>query len=153
MSLGFRTLTGCALLSLVIGATAMPLTAQAAAPKLAWMVPPFMPRGATVAVVSGDPNRSGPYVMQISMPGGYVFPSHWHYGEEHFVVKSGTFWFAMGDAVDLKAMKAMKTGESGTVPAKAHHYGRAEGATIIEVSAVGPFSITYVPPPAPKKTP
>jgi hypothetical protein len=32
------------------------------------------------------------------------------------------------------------------VPAKAHHFAAAQGATFISITAMGPFAITYVNP-------
>ena len=40
----------------------------------------------------------------------------------------------------------MKTGDKATVPANKHHFGIARGATIVAVSARGPFALTYVNP-------
>jgi hypothetical protein len=61
-------------------------------------------------------------------------------------VKEGTFLVGMGDTFDLEKTKAMKQGDKGTVPANMHHFGSAEGATIVAVSAKGPFALTYVNP-------
>ncbi|MEO6525138.1 MAG: hypothetical protein ABIP93_00795 [Gemmatimonadaceae bacterium] len=41
-------------------------------------------------------------------------------------------------------MKTMKPGESGTLPANGHHYATAPWRTVVEVSAIGPFVLTYV---------
>jgi hypothetical protein len=38
----------------------------------------------------------------------------------------------------------MKAGAKGTVKAEEHHYAAAKGATVVSVSAMGPFAITYV---------
>ena len=40
----------------------------------------------------------------------------------------------------------MKQGDKGTVPANMHHFGSAQDATIVAVSAKGPFALTYVNP-------
>ncbi|MEP6572306.1 MAG: cupin domain-containing protein [Gemmatimonadota bacterium] len=115
------------------------------AAKLTWgPAPAVFPKGAQMAVVSGDPGAAAPFVVQLSMPDGYRIPPHFHPTDEQVTVKKGTFLVGMGDAFDAAKAKPLKVGEKGQVPAKMHHYGAAKGATIVEVSAMGPFAMTYV---------
>ena len=119
--------------------------AQKPAAKLTWgPVPPFLPAGATMAVVSGDPMKAGEYALQLKMPSGYTIPAHMHPTDEHLEVKSGAFKLGMGDAFDAKKLKTLKAGEKANAPAKMNHYARASGPTVVEVSGTGPFAITYV---------
>ena len=118
--------------------------AQSAA-KLKWgPAPAVFPKGAKMAVVSGDPSKSGPFTVALAFPSGYRIAPHWHPADENVVVKSGTLLVGMGDKADRKAMKAMKKGESESIKANAHHYAAARGKTEIEVSSTGPFAMTYV---------
>jgi hypothetical protein len=50
----------------------------------------------------------------------------------------------MGNKVDAKATKAMAPGDTGTLPAKMHHFGIARGTTVVSIRAEGPFGMTYV---------
>jgi hypothetical protein len=52
----------------------------------------------------------------------------------------------MGDTLDPKKTSPMKQGDKATVPANTHHFAIARGATIVAVSARGPFAMTYVNP-------
>jgi hypothetical protein len=61
-------------------------------------------------------------------------------------VVQGTFLFGMGDKLDLTKAATMNAGDTGTVMAKAHHFASAKGATIVSVTAQGPFAMTYVNP-------
>lgn len=106
--------------------------------------PAFLPKGAKMAVISGDPMKSEAFVLQLKMPSGYTIPPHQHPTEENILVKSGAFKIGMGDKFDAKQLKTLKTGEKATAPAKMNHYARASGATVVEVSGTGPFAITYV---------
>jgi quercetin dioxygenase-like cupin family protein len=108
--------------------------------------PPVFPRGARMAVVSGDPNKSGPFTVQLRMPDGYRIAPHFHPTDEHVAVKSGTFLVGMGDRVDRKSMQRLTAGQTADVKANMHHYARAKGPTTIEVTANGPFAMTYVNP-------
>jgi quercetin dioxygenase-like cupin family protein len=97
-----------------------------------------------MAVVSGDPGKTGQFVVQISMPDGYRIPPHFHPTDERVEVNQGTFLVGMGDKLDLKQTKPMSVGDTATVPAKAHHYAAAKGVTIVAITAMGPFAMTYV---------
>ena len=106
--------------------------------------PAVFPAGARMAVVSGDPMKAAPFTVQLSLPFGYALPPHFHPTDEHVTVKSGKFWVGMGDVVKPAAMMKKTPGDTATVPAKMHHYAKAEGKTAVEVSAMGPFAMTCV---------
>jgi quercetin dioxygenase-like cupin family protein len=108
--------------------------------------PPVFPAGAKMAVVSGDPSKDELFQVQLSFPDGYKIPPHFHPTDEVVEVVEGTFLVGMGDKLDPKKTKAMEKGEKGSVPANMHHFGIAQGATIVAVSAKGPFAMTYVNP-------
>lgn len=125
---------------------ASPGSAQAPA-KLKWgPAPPIFRPGAKMAVVSGDPSKAGQYVVQLSLPNKYRIAPHFHPTDENVLVKSGHLSLGMGDKVDPKAMKTLKSGERITAAANAHHYVMAKGKTVVEVSGMGPFVLTYVNP-------
>jgi quercetin dioxygenase-like cupin family protein len=104
------------------------------------------PAGAQIAIVSGDPGKAGPFTIQLKLPDGWMIPPHSHPTDEHLQTIEGTFMYAMGDTVKKADMKALHVGQSATVPATMHHYAGAKGATIIQVSGMGPFVLTYVNP-------
>jgi hypothetical protein len=126
----------------VLQAQAAPTTTAQA---LTWgPAPAVFPAGAKMAVVSGDPSRKAPFTVQLSMPAGYKVPPHFHPTAELVEVKSGTLLVGMGDAFDLSKAQAMVVGAKTIVPAKLHHFASAKGATVIAVTALGPFALTYV---------
>jgi quercetin dioxygenase-like cupin family protein len=125
---------------------ATPAPAQKAA-KLNWgPAPAVFPAGAKMAVVSGDPAKSGPFAIQLSMPKGYRIAPHYHPTDETVTVRKGVFAYGMGDRVDKKAMTTMTKGQSGTLKANMHHYAQARKNAVVEVSSTGPFAMTYVNP-------
>jgi quercetin dioxygenase-like cupin family protein len=131
-------------LAALLSASAATAHAQKTA-KLHWgPAPPFLPAGAKFALVSGDPGKSGPFVIELSLPNGYVIAPHFHPTDETVAVKSGHFRYGMGDKIDRKAEKTMKPGESGTMKTNMRHWARAQGPTVVAVSGNGPFLITYV---------
>ncbi len=108
--------------------------------------PAVFPKGAKMAVVAGDPAQAGSFTVELGMPAGYKIPPHSHPTDETVVVKKGTLLIGMGDTFDASRLKPMKVGATGSVPANAHHFAAVRGATVISVSAMGPFTMTYVNP-------
>jgi len=139
-------LSTCLLLSVapVLHAQAAPAEKPAA---LKWgPAPAVFPRGAMMAVVSGDPSKAALFTVELAMPSGYKIAPHFHPTDEGVEVKKGTLLVGMGDRFDASKAKAMKAGDKGSLPAKAHHFAAAQGATFITVTAMGPFGMTYVNP-------
>lgn len=134
----------------VAALTTMPATAQMAkqgrkSQKLTWMKgPAFLPAGAMMAVVSGNPAKPGPFTVELSFPDGYRIPPHSHPTAEKISVKSGEFLYGMGDVVKAGDMKVMKPGGSGEMPANMHHYAQARGKTVVAITSTGPFVVNYV---------
>jgi quercetin dioxygenase-like cupin family protein len=128
---------------LVVAASAV--HAQGTPVMLKWgPAPVVFPAGAKMAVVSGDPSAAGTFTVQLAMPDGYRIPPHFHPTDETVEVKEGTFLFGMGDTFDGSKLQTMTAGQKGSIPANAHHYAQAKGATVVTVTAMGPFAMTYV---------
>lgn len=106
--------------------------------------PPVLPKGAKMAVLQGDPSKPGPFVMRLQFPAGYKVAPHSHSKDENVTVMSGTMMLGMGDKPDVKAMKTIKPGEFGSIPAKQNHYAMAKTAAIIQIHGEGPFDLSYV---------
>jgi quercetin dioxygenase-like cupin family protein len=109
--------------------------------------PPVFPKGAKMAVLYGDPSKTGElFIVRLKMPAGYRIPAHWHPTDENVTVVSGTFNMGMGDKLDAAKTKAFPAGSFVVAPAKVNHFAVAKTAAIVEVAAIGPFAMTYVNP-------
>jgi quercetin dioxygenase-like cupin family protein len=108
--------------------------------------PPILPPGAKLAVLAGDPGKAGLFIVRLKFPSGYKIPAHWHPTDENITVISGSFAAGMGDKLDLSKLTALPPGGFATMPAKMHHFAVAQKETIIELTAIGPFQMTYVNP-------
>lgn len=118
--------------------------------------PPSMPPGPKVAVMHGDPSKEGYFVMRLKAADGFKVPAHYHPSDEHLTVLQGTFMVGTGDKLDPAAMKPLAAGDYMYMPKEMHHFGMMKGETIIQISGMGPFAITYVNPdddPRNKKSP
>jgi quercetin dioxygenase-like cupin family protein len=99
-----------------------------------------------MAVVDGDPAKAAQFTVMLTFPDGYQIPPHFHPTDETVTVNEGTLLVGMGDTLNVAKTSAMARGATGTVPAQAHHFAIASGATRIMITAMGPFAMTYVNP-------
>jgi quercetin dioxygenase-like cupin family protein len=134
-------------LKLLALAAVLPVALAAQNPALKWgPAPAVFPAGAKMAVLQGDPGKNELFTVRLDMPDGYTIKPHFHPTDEHVTVISGTFKIGMGDAVDAKKMMTLTSGGFATAGAQMHHYAVAKGHTVVQVHAMGPFSLTYVNP-------
>jgi len=126
---------------------AAPAKKAAAPAELKWMDgPPGLPAGATFAVKKGNPEAKGAFTIGIKMPAGYSVPPHWHPSDEHVTVVSGKLAYGMSDRMNRTAAQGLDAGGSVVMKAKEHHWVMTADGAEVEVSAMGPFMITYVNP-------
>src|SRR6476660_5712275 len=81
--------------------------------------PPFIPRGAQIAVLSGDPTKAVPYAVRLKFPANYAIAAHSHPTDENVVVVSGALTFGMGDKLAKGAAgnKTLPVGGYALMPA------------------------------------
>ena len=108
--------------------------------------PPILPKGAKLAVLSGDPGKEGAFVIRLKMPAGYRIAPHWHPTDEHVTVLKGTFALGMGDTPDQIQAQSLPVGGYALLPATMHHYAIAKTAVTVQVFGMGPFVLNYVNP-------
>lgn len=159
-----RAVIACLLLSAVAVAqtsTAKPSTKKAEtaaksapAKKMAWNPddlqwgppPPFLPPGAQLAVLQGDPSKNGPYTVRLKAPDGYKIPPHWHPTTENVSVISGTLKVGMGSKWDDSNPTVISTGGFGSIPPRMKHFAWTSGDTVIQIHGMGPLLLNYVNP-------
>ena len=108
--------------------------------------PASLPPGAKIAVLDGDPNKAGPFVMRFKFPDGYRVAPHTHPTIENVTVLTGTFLAGMGEQFSESNLHAFRRDGFASIPANHAHYAMARGQTIVQVHAIGPFALTYVNP-------
>ena len=106
--------------------------------------PAVFPAGAQMAVLQGNPSGAELFTARLRFPNGYKIAPHTHPTDEHVTVISGTLLVGMGDTAASKGMTRLRMGGFVTAPANQSHYVRAEGRTVVQVHAMGPFAMTYV---------
>jgi hypothetical protein len=108
--------------------------------------PPVLPKGAKIAVLAGDPFKSGAYVLRLMLPAGYKISPHWHTQPENLTVISGVFYLGNGDTLDMAHAHLLQQGGYHSLPAKAHHFAFTKKPTVVQIHGEGPFDITYINP-------
>jgi quercetin dioxygenase-like cupin family protein len=110
-------------------------------------VPAFLPPGAQLAVLEGDPTAStGDFTVRLKMPNGYRIPPHWHPNRENATVISGNFKMGMGATFDESKMKTYRAGSFGYMDPNMHHYVMANGEVVVQVHGMSPLEINYINP-------
>jgi uncharacterized RmlC-like cupin family protein len=109
--------------------------------------PPFVPPGAQMAVLEGDPSAStGDFTIRVKMPAGYKIAPHWHPNRENVTVISGTLKVGMGDKFDAAHMSAFPAGSFAYLDPSMHHYAMASGPTVIQIHGMSPVKFNYIDP-------
>ena len=127
-------------------ATAAPAKAVSDA-DLKWMDgPPGLPAGAQFAVVKGNPAAKGLFTIRAKLPANYSVPAHWHPTDETVSVVSGKLAYGMSNRLNRTQALGLDAGQSVVMKAKMNHWVLTADGAEIEVSAMGPFQITYVNP-------
>ena len=108
--------------------------------------PDFLPAGAQLVVMEGDPTKVGSFTMRLRFPAAYRIPPHSHPIDEHITVLSGTFIMGMGDKFETQGVSSLPAGSYAMMPAKTNHFAWVTEETIVQLHGVGPFEINYVNP-------
>jgi quercetin dioxygenase-like cupin family protein len=108
--------------------------------------PPVLPPGAQIAVLAGDPTKTGPYSVRLKFPANYDIPAHSHPTDENVAVVSGELFMGMGTKLDRKAGLGLGVGGFGLMPAQANHFAYTKGETTILLYGLGPVEFKYVNP-------
>ncbi len=107
---------------------------------------PF-PKEARLAVLVGDPNEPGPYVIRVRLPCDVRMMPHRHSEDRIYTVISGVFYIGRGEVFDESALRAYGPGSIIVLPGgQAHFHWARSGEYITQVTAMGPLGLEYVDP-------
>jgi quercetin dioxygenase-like cupin family protein len=110
---------------------------------LQWHIAKDMPPGATVAILSGNPQGTGHFIARLKLPANYIVPAHSHSINEFDTVISGTYYLGAGKVADANQGTAMHTGDFVMIPANSRHYGYTREGATLEIRADGPWGMKY----------
>lgn len=106
--------------------------------------PPSLPPGAQATVLAGNPGVAAPFILRLKLPSGYTIPPHRHPTDEMVTVISGAANIGAGEKLDRSAGQALPPAGFVNLPAGMAHAAWFNTETIVQVSAMGPFEVTYV---------
>ena len=131
------------------GATGVATTGQWRVTKpdeIKWLPAKLLPPGAQMAVLEGDPSKPEFFVMRLKMPDGYRIPAHSHSQPERVTVLAGTLYLGMGDGAKGGAAIPLGVGSYSSMPPQMVHFGWMKGETILQLTSIGPWTVSYVNP-------
>jgi hypothetical protein len=97
------------------------------------------PSGSSVAVLQGDPNKPGLYIVLNKWTPGHMSRPHYHLNDRFIYVISGTWWVGTGDKYDPASTKPVPAGSFVNHYKNELHYdGAKEGDAILYIIGQGP---------------
>jgi hypothetical protein len=160
MLIGFAVL--CSSICLAQDATKKAAPAAAAKPMVSAVAPADLkwgplPEGTTtgtpsvdaggdlqIAVVMGDPSKTGHFVIRGKCTDGYKIAPHWHPTTENVTILEGGLALGMGKTFDESKLKALSAGGFASVAPHMAHFAQCKGASIFQVEGSGPFVINFI---------
>ena len=99
-----------------------------------------------MAVLVGDPDGMGPFVLRVKFPANAFVAPHSHPAAETLTVLSGDFFHAMGDTVARSRGEEVTAGGIIYLPAGMNYSVWTTSGAIVQVSGTAPFKLIYVNP-------
>jgi hypothetical protein len=114
---------------------------------LEWKPFAAYPPAARLAVLVGDPQQPGPYVIRVRIPAGTRMMPHKHPEDRIYTVMSGVFYIGLGEQFDESRLTAYAVGTVIVLPGDQPHFHWAKsGDYVTQVTAIGPLGMTYIHP-------
>jgi quercetin dioxygenase-like cupin family protein len=113
---------------------------------LQWTDVASLPAGTKIAVIEGPITEAVPFTFRVKFPANTKVLPHWHPAVERVTVLSGTLNLGVGDTFDQAKTKALPAGSISIMEPKMNHFGWTGEETIVQLSGMGPWGITYVNP-------
>ena len=112
-----------------------------------WKPFPAFPPAARLAILVGNPQGAGPYVIRVHLPAGTKMMPHTHPEDRIYTVISGVFYIGLGEEFDESKLQAYAPGSVVVLPGDQPHFHWAKsGEYTTQVSAIGPLGLDYVHP-------
>jgi quercetin dioxygenase-like cupin family protein len=110
-----------------------------------WKPFPAFPPESRLAVLVGEPDKPGPYVVRVKVPSGVKLMPHQHPEDRIYTVISGVFYIGLGEQFDGDKVKAYPPGSVIVLPGDTPHFHWAKsGEYVTQVTAIGPLGLKYI---------
>jgi quercetin dioxygenase-like cupin family protein len=95
--------------------------------------------GPDLTVIAGDPTKEGFYIIRARFAPGVMSQPHYHPGDRHVTVISGTWWAGKGPNFDPNNTTPLGPGSYMLHPAGEVHFdGAKDVEAIVEIKGMGP---------------
>lgn len=99
--------------------------------------------GAAQAVLAGDPNKAGLYVVLTKWHPNHMSRPHFHQNDRFITVISGTWWVSTSNKYDPASTVPVRAGSTVTHYGKQIHYdGAKDEEVVLEIVGMGPATST-----------
>ena len=102
------------------------------------------PSGVRVAVLHGDPDAPGPFVLRLQYPAGYRKEPHYHPRDAFVTVLAGSYHRGYGEVFEESTAHELRPGTFSLNPGGVSHYEWTTAPATLEVHAIGPWKTVYV---------
>jgi quercetin dioxygenase-like cupin family protein len=104
--------------------------------------------GVQQAILLGDPNKPGTYVIRLKFPPHIMDVPHRHPNARYVTVLEGTWYTGTGDTFDFSRAVPLKAGSFMLHPAKAAHWDGSGGneTVVVQIIGEGPATTTQLDP-------
>ena len=106
--------------------------------------PAILPMGMTIAILSGNPDKPGPFTLRLRMPAGITIAPHTHAQDENVTVLQGSIVHETGRTLERSHGMALGTFGFVFLPANMPHSLWTKDGAEIQVSGTGPFGVNYI---------
>lgn len=114
---------------------------------LNWKEESILPKGAKSALLVGDPNKPGVFIVRLKFPPNYQIPAHTHPFTEVITVLKGKLGNGMGQKFDSSKGEILNVTDSFVLPdGHAHYVWTTNEEAVVELIATGPWNINYINP-------
>jgi quercetin dioxygenase-like cupin family protein len=107
--------------------------------------------GVREAVVAGDPDKPGVYVIRVRFPPHVMDHPHYHPNARYVTVLEGVWCAGTGDRFDPRTAVRMPAGSFMYHPAKAPHWDGScnDEPVVVQITGIGPADTIQVDPKEP----
>jgi quercetin dioxygenase-like cupin family protein len=118
--------------------------AQVLPSAIKWIPSPVVP-GTYRAVLLGNPDEAGPFVMRVKAPPGTRIMPHTHRDERVYTVLAGEWKLGFGKKFDVGKLITFPAGSVYRLPANVPHFqATGQSETIVQINSVGPSTTEFL---------
>jgi hypothetical protein len=103
-----------------------------------------LPHAVKVASLEGDPTIADMFTIRLTVPAGTLVGAHWHSQAYRGTVISGSLFMGYGNDIVKEHAEELPTGTFWASPAGDRHAFFTKQDTIVQITAMGPWDISYV---------